>query len=122
MATGSRPTHYAGVPFDDPDVYDSDQIYSLRRVPKDVVVVGGGPVGVEFATVLTVIGIPATRVSQPPGDNLTQPAAGVGVGGRLVGLSERTTPAPCGLPAAPFLTAAIPVVLLTGRARGALRW
>jgi NAD(P) transhydrogenase len=63
VATGSRPTHYAGVPFDDPDVYDSDEIYSLRRVPKDVVV-GGGAVGVEFATVFTALGIPATLISR----------------------------------------------------------
>ena len=64
VATGSRPTHYPGIPFDDPDVYDSDQIYSIRTVPKDIVIVGGGPVGVEFATVFTALGIPATLVSQ----------------------------------------------------------
>jgi NAD(P) transhydrogenase len=64
VATGSRPTHFAGVPFDDPDVYDSDEVYSLRTVPEDVVVVGGGAIGVEFATVLTALGIPATLISQ----------------------------------------------------------
>lgn len=64
VATGSRPTHDVGIPFDDPDVYDSDQIYSISRVPKDIVVVGSGPTGVEFATVFTALGIPATLVSQ----------------------------------------------------------
>jgi len=34
VATGSRPTHFAGVPFDDPDVYDSDGIYTLARAPR----------------------------------------------------------------------------------------
>ena len=63
VATGSRPTHYPGIAFDDPDVYDSDEIYSLRTVPKDIVIVGGGPIGVEFATVFTALGIPATLVS-----------------------------------------------------------
>jgi NAD(P) transhydrogenase len=64
VATGSRPMHFTGVPFDDPDVYDSDEIYSLRTAPKDIVIVGGGAIGVEFATVLTALGIPATVVSR----------------------------------------------------------
>jgi NAD(P) transhydrogenase len=63
VATGSRPTRYPGIPFDDPDVYDSDEIYSLRTVPNDIVIVGGGPIGVEFATVFTALGIPATLIS-----------------------------------------------------------
>lgn len=63
VATGSRPTHDAGIPFDDPDVYDSDRIYSIRAVPKDIVIVGGGPTAVEFATVFTALGIPATLIS-----------------------------------------------------------
>jgi NAD(P) transhydrogenase len=63
VATGSRPTHFPGIPFDDPDVYDSDQIYSIRAVPKEIVIVGGGPIGVEFATVFTALGIPVTLVS-----------------------------------------------------------
>ena len=63
VATGSRPTHYPGIAYDDPDVYDSDEIYSLHTVPKDIVIVGGGPTGVEFATVFTALGIPATLVS-----------------------------------------------------------
>jgi NAD(P) transhydrogenase len=64
VATGSRPTHYPGIAFGDPDVYDSDEIYSLRTVPIDIVIVGGGPIGVEFATVFTALGIPATLVNK----------------------------------------------------------
>jgi NAD(P) transhydrogenase len=63
IATGSRPAHLAGISFDDPDVYDSDEIYTLTRVPKDIVIIGGGAVGVEFASVFTALGIPSTLVS-----------------------------------------------------------
>jgi NAD(P) transhydrogenase len=63
VATGSRPVHPVGIPFDDPDVYDSDQIYSISAAPDNIVIVGGGAVGVEFATVFTALGIPATLVS-----------------------------------------------------------
>ena len=63
IATGSRPSHFPGIPFDDPDVYDSDEIYTLTRVPKDVVIIGGGAVGIEFATVFTALGIPSTLVN-----------------------------------------------------------
>jgi NAD(P) transhydrogenase len=64
IATGSRPAQPPGIPFDDPDVYDSDEIYTLTRVPKDIVIVGGGAVGVEFASVFTALGIPSTLVSE----------------------------------------------------------
>ncbi|MPV90263.1 FAD-dependent oxidoreductase [Georgenia ruanii] len=64
IATGSRPTHYSGIPFDDPDVYDSDEIWALPAAPTDIVIVGGGPIGVEFATVFTALGIPATLVNK----------------------------------------------------------
>jgi NAD(P) transhydrogenase len=64
VAPGSRPTHYPGIPFDDPDVFDSDRIYSMHTAPNDIVIVGGGPVGVEFATVFTALGIPTTLVSR----------------------------------------------------------
>ena len=64
MATGSRPAHPPGIPFDDPDVFDTDRVYALDRVPKHAVIVGGGPVGVEFATVLAALGVPVTLVSR----------------------------------------------------------
>jgi NAD(P) transhydrogenase len=62
LATGSRPVRFPGVPFEDPDVYDSNDIFSMRRLPGDLVIVGGGPVGVEFATIFTALDVPVTLV------------------------------------------------------------
>lgn len=63
VATGSRPAHPPGIPFDDPDVYDTDRIFALDRLPAHTVIVGGGPVGIEFATVFAALGVPVTVVS-----------------------------------------------------------
>jgi NAD(P) transhydrogenase len=60
IATGSRPFHPPGIPFDDPDVHDSDEIVMLDRIPKTMVVVGGGPVGCEFASIFTALGVHVT--------------------------------------------------------------
>lgn len=58
IATGSRPLHPPGIPFDDPDVWDTDKLFSSRgRLPSDILIVGGGAVGVEFATVFAGLGI-----------------------------------------------------------------
>src|SRR5262245_42393363 len=62
LATGSRPLRAADVPFDDPDIYDSNEIFSMRRLPDDIVIVGGGPVGVEFTTIFSTLGVPVTLV------------------------------------------------------------
>ena len=52
VAAGSRPFHPDDIPFEDPDVWDSDEFFSpARQLPKSIFIAGGGPVGVEFATV-----------------------------------------------------------------------
>lgn len=56
IATGSRPLRPGNIPFDDPDVCDSEQIFKLGRVPSDLFIVGGGAVGVEFATIFAALG------------------------------------------------------------------
>jgi NAD(P) transhydrogenase len=62
LATGSRPLRPPGVPFDDPDVHDSETILGLDRIPRTMVVVGGGPVGCEYAAVFTALGVQVTLV------------------------------------------------------------
>jgi NAD(P) transhydrogenase len=60
IATGSRPLRPATIPFADPDVCDSDEMFRLDRVPRDLLIVGGGPIGVEFATIYTAMQVPVT--------------------------------------------------------------
>jgi NAD(P) transhydrogenase len=60
IATGSRPLHPAGIPFEDPDVCDSEEIFKLNRVPSHLFIVGAGAVGVEFATIFAALGAHVT--------------------------------------------------------------
>ncbi len=64
IATGSRPHHPQGLPFDDPDVHDSETILSIDRLPEHLVVVGGGPVGTEYASIFSALGVDVTLVDR----------------------------------------------------------
>jgi NAD(P) transhydrogenase len=57
IASGSRPK---SIPFDDPGVCDSDTILALGQIPQDILIVGGGPVGVEYATICHALGARVT--------------------------------------------------------------
>jgi NAD(P) transhydrogenase len=60
IASGSRPVRPKGIPFDDPGVCDSDTILALGYIPKDILIVGGGPIGVEYATICHALGARVT--------------------------------------------------------------
>lgn len=62
ISTGSRPLHPGGIPFDDPDVHDSDSILAMDRIPESMVVIGAGPVGAEYASIFTALGVSVTLI------------------------------------------------------------
>lgn len=66
IATGSSPLRPRAIPFDDPDVHDSDSILSLDRIPSSLVVIGGGPVGSEYASIFTALGTNVVLVDAAP--------------------------------------------------------
>lgn len=68
IATGSRPFRPDSVPFDDPDVHDSDSILDIGRIPRSMVVIGGGPVGSEYASIFAALGVDVRLVDR--GDRL----------------------------------------------------
>ena len=51
VATGARARHIPGIPVDGETVLTSREAIVLREVPKRVVIVGGGAIGVEFADI-----------------------------------------------------------------------
>ena len=62
IATGSRPFRPRDMPFDDPDVHDSETVLDIDRPFTSLVVVGGGAVGCEYASIFTALGVKVTLV------------------------------------------------------------
>lgn len=66
IATGTTPRRPADVPFDDDTVIDSDGILNLKRIPRSVIVVGGGVIGLEYASIFSVMDVEVTLVESRP--------------------------------------------------------
>ncbi len=62
LAAGSRPANLPGLPADDPRVMDSTAALELAEIPKRLLVVGGGIIGLEMATVYAALGSRLTVV------------------------------------------------------------
>jgi dihydrolipoamide dehydrogenase len=62
IAAGSRVTKIPSFPFDDPRVMDSTDALELENIPKRLLVVGGGIIGLEMATVYSALGSEITIV------------------------------------------------------------
>ncbi len=66
IATGTRPAMPASVPFDDKTVFTSDGLLKLEQIPKTLIIVGGGVIGVEYACMLAALGVKVTLVEGRP--------------------------------------------------------
>jgi len=62
IATGSRPYHPTEIDFDDPDVVDSTTVLDIDHPVRSMLVVGGGAVGCEYASIFCAIGTEVTLV------------------------------------------------------------
>jgi len=56
IAAGSQPTKIPGFPHDDPRLWDSTGALALPGIPKKLLIVGGGIIGLEMATVYHAFG------------------------------------------------------------------
>jgi dihydrolipoamide dehydrogenase len=67
LATGSRPARVPGLEVDGKRVWDSTTALDLPRVPKSLLVVGGGYIGLELGSVYAVLGTHVTIVEMTAG-------------------------------------------------------
>jgi dihydrolipoamide dehydrogenase len=66
LATGSRPRSLPFLPIDGRQIITSDEILEIDRVPKSMVVIGAGAVGMEFASVFARFGTQVTVIEMLP--------------------------------------------------------
>jgi dihydrolipoamide dehydrogenase len=62
IAAGSQPVKLPGFPWEDPRIMDSTDALMLSDIPKRLLVVGGGIIGLEMATVFSALGSEVTVV------------------------------------------------------------
>lgn len=62
IATGSEPATLSEVNIDEENIITSDTALNMRNLPKDILIVGAGAVGIEFATFFSAFGTKVTII------------------------------------------------------------
>jgi NAD(P) transhydrogenase len=66
IATGSRPRSPANIPIDHEFIVDSDSLLSMLYLPKTLIVLGGGVIACEYASIFAALGVEVTMVDGNP--------------------------------------------------------
>ena len=66
IAVGTEPARPANVPFTKDKVIDSNELIELSELPRSMIIVGGGVIGVEYACMLAAVGVRVTLVDTRP--------------------------------------------------------
>lgn len=62
LATGSVPRELPGMPFDGDRIISSDHVLERKEIPKSLLILGGGAIGIEFASMYQDFGAEVTLV------------------------------------------------------------
>jgi NAD(P) transhydrogenase len=66
LAVGTSPAHSKDFTVDGATIVDSETFHLMPQLPKSLIVVGGGVIGVEYATMAAVIGVQVTVIESRP--------------------------------------------------------
>jgi NAD(P) transhydrogenase len=64
IATGSEATRDPGIPFDGQNIFVSDDILGLEKLPRTLAVIGAGVIGCEYASIFAALGVRVTLVDR----------------------------------------------------------
>jgi NAD(P) transhydrogenase len=62
IACGTKPARPKSIPFDGKRIFDSDEILSIETIPRSLIVVGGGVIGIEYGIMFAALGVRVTVV------------------------------------------------------------
>jgi len=62
IACGTRPARPEHIPFDGETVFDSDDLLNIEEIPRSMIVVGAGVIGMEYALMFATLGVEVTVV------------------------------------------------------------
>jgi len=60
IATGTSPLHPPEYPWNDERIFDSDRILKIGQLPENLLIVGGGVIGCEYACIFAALGVHVT--------------------------------------------------------------
>jgi NAD(P) transhydrogenase len=66
IATGSRPRNPKEIPVDHEHILDSDSLLSMMYLPQSLMVIGGGVIGCEYASIFALLGVQVTLIDRAP--------------------------------------------------------
>ena len=66
IATGTKPATSPLVPINGRNIINSDQVLSMQEIPKTLIVVGGGVIGVEYTCMFATLGVRVILVEKRP--------------------------------------------------------
>src|SRR3954469_13178589 len=64
IATGTKPATSPKVPINARTIINSDQVMEIPDIPKSLIVVGGGVIGVEYTCMFATLGVRATLIEK----------------------------------------------------------
>jgi len=62
LAVGTKPFRPAHIPFDGKSIIDSDEILEIETLPRSLIVIGAGVIGIEYATIFSALDTAVTVV------------------------------------------------------------